>query len=60
MSGFLYLDYKVVVIEDACAAFNQSQQKFVIEDVLHHFGKRLTVAELIQQIQSRVFQNTGV
>jgi Amidases related to nicotinamidase len=37
------LGYNVLVIEDACAAFTQTQRKHVLEDIIHHYGKRITV-----------------
>jgi biuret amidohydrolase len=44
------LGYAVAVVEDACAAFNQHQQQHVLENVVHHFGERITSDEVIQQL----------
>jgi nicotinamidase-related amidase len=39
--------YDAVLIEDATAAFNGEQRRHVLEDVVHHFGSRTTVDELL-------------
>jgi biuret amidohydrolase len=41
------LGYTIIVLEDACAAFNQSQRQHVLEDVVHHFGERITIDKFI-------------
>ncbi|MDX2242170.1 MAG: cysteine hydrolase [Leptolyngbyaceae cyanobacterium bins.302] len=46
------LGYTTIVLEDACAAFNQAQRQHVLEDVVHHFGERMTVDQFITQISS--------
>lgn len=40
------LGYNVWVVEDACAAFTQEQRRHVLEDVVHHYGERISVADL--------------
>jgi nicotinamidase-related amidase len=42
------LGYEVVVLEDACAAFNREQQTFVLDNLVHHFGKRLSTTSFQQ------------
>ena len=37
------LGYSVMVVEDACAAFNMEQQNYVLRHVIHHFGTAITV-----------------
>jgi nicotinamidase-related amidase/alkylhydroperoxidase/carboxymuconolactone decarboxylase family protein YurZ len=39
------LGYDVVVLRDACAAFNDEQDAYFDEHVLHHFGHAMTVSE---------------
>jgi biuret amidohydrolase len=48
------LGYAVAIIEDTCSVFNQRQRQHVLEDVVHHFGERITSEKLIQQ-----FSNSG-
>lgn len=47
------LGYNVILLEDACAGFSESQRKHVLEDVVYHFGKRMTVAEFISELPSK-------
>ncbi|WP_036684651.1 cysteine hydrolase [Paenibacillus tyrfis] len=42
------LGYEMTVIEDATAAFTQEQRKHVLEHVVHHFGKSITVDQFIE------------
>lgn len=46
------LGYAVAIVEDACSAFNQRQRQHVLEDVVHHFGERITSAELTQHLSN--------
>lgn len=39
------------VVEDGCAAFTQAQHDHVLSEVVHHFGGRITSADLIRQFQ---------
>lgn len=41
------LGYIVFLLEDACAAFNAKQRQHVLEDVVHHYGHRMTTDEFI-------------
>lgn len=45
------LGYNVVVLEDACAAFTPDQRKHVLEDVIHHYGGRITVDKFVSHIE---------
>ena len=47
------LGYTVSVLEDACSAFNQRQRQQVLEDVVHHFGQRLTSNKFLQQVKTK-------
>ncbi|MGO8792088.1 MAG: cysteine hydrolase [Terriglobia bacterium] len=38
------LGYEATVLQDACAAFNQAQRQHVLEEVVQHFGARMTVS----------------
>lgn len=44
------LGYEVVVLGDASAAFNSSQQTLVLNDAVHHFGKVLDTQSFINQL----------
>jgi nicotinamidase-related amidase len=46
------LGYNMAVLEDACAAFNQAQRQHILEEVVHHFGERVTVDEFIGRLKS--------
>jgi biuret amidohydrolase len=48
------LGYDVAVLEDACAAFNRRQRQMVLDDVVHHFGERVTGADFITRIATDV------
>jgi nicotinamidase-related amidase len=39
------LGYNVILIADASAAFTKEQQEYVLNEVIHHFGKKITVNE---------------
>ncbi len=41
------LGYEVVILEDAVAAFNKQQQKFVLKELVHHFGHMETVKQFV-------------
>ncbi|MBD8500963.1 cysteine hydrolase [Paenibacillus arenosi] len=43
------LGYEVTVVEDATSAFTQEQRKHVLEHVVHHFGKSITVDQFIEK-----------
>ena len=45
------LGYNVIVLEDACAAFTPDQRRHVLEDVIHHYGGRITVDKFVSHIQ---------
>ncbi len=47
------LGYNVILLEDACAAFSESQRKHVLENVVHHFGVSMTAAEFISELSSK-------
>lgn len=40
------------VVEDCCAAFNAAQQAHVLDDVVHHFGRRVTSRMLIDVVEA--------
>ena len=44
------LGYEVCVIADAAPAFTAQQQSHVLENVVHHFGHRLTTEQLLGQL----------
>ena len=39
--------YNPVLLEDATAAFNRTQQNYVIHDIVHHFGQHLKTEKFI-------------
>lgn len=43
------LGYKVILIEDACSAFTAEQQHHVLNEVVHHFCKKITTQEFIEK-----------
>lgn len=44
------LGYQMVVLEDCCAAFTPDQRTHVLEDIVHHYGKRMTNIEFEQEV----------
>jgi nicotinamidase-related amidase len=46
------LGYDVCLIEDACSAFTQQQQKYVIDNIVPHFGECLSSKEFIEIIKN--------
>lgn len=42
------LGYEVIIIEDACAAFNQEQKQYFIKSILHHFGSSVKTDDFIK------------
>lgn len=42
------IGYNTFVISDATSAFNQSQQDYFINEIVHHFGEHLTTDEFIK------------
>lgn len=38
------LGYRVLLLEDACAAFTAAQRRHVLDEIVHHFGAALNVA----------------
>ena len=44
------LGYEVFLIEDATAAFTDGQKQHVLNDVVHHFGERITANQFINTI----------
>ena len=45
------LGYNAFVVEDACAAFEQSQHEYVRRHVIHHFGEETNAAALIDHMR---------
>ena len=43
------LGYKAILIEDACSAFTAEQRHHVLNEVMHHFGKKITTQEFIEK-----------
>lgn len=39
--------YNPILLGDATSAFNQTQQDYVINEIVHHFGEHLTTSEFI-------------
>lgn len=46
------LGYLSYLAQDASAAFTQAQRQYVLSDVLPHFGRSLTNAELVRAVKS--------
>lgn len=44
------LGYEMKVLEDCCAAFDANQRRFMLEDVIHHFGERVGNAEFLRRL----------
>lgn len=42
------LGYNVILIEDATSAFTKEQQHYVLNEVIHHFGNKITTDEFIK------------
>jgi nicotinamidase-related amidase len=47
------LGYEATVLEDACSAFNQAQRQHVLEEVVQHFGARMTVSAFRAALAAR-------
>lgn len=45
------LGYTAFVVEDATAAFTPEQRRHVLEEVVHHFGARVTVDEVVGALE---------
>ncbi len=45
------LGYTAFVVEDATAAFTPEQRRHVLEEVVHHFGARVTVDEVVDTLE---------
>lgn len=45
------LGYDVVLIEDAVAAFSADQKRYVLSEVVHHFGKSITSKDYLNYIR---------
>lgn len=44
--------YDMAVLEDACAAFTTAQRQHVLSEVVHHYGRHLTVDALAAEVSS--------
>lgn len=44
------LGYETILIEDAAAAFTAEQKKYVLNEIVHHFGTRITTADYLKTI----------
>lgn len=49
------LGYQVVLIADASAAFTAVQKQYVLEEIMHHFGKSISTQEFLKLINNEVF-----
>lgn len=45
------LGYETILIEDASAAFTTEQKQYVINEVVHHFGRSMTTKEFLTILQ---------
>lgn len=41
--------YNTFIISDATSAFNKTQQNYVLNEIVHHFGEQLTTLEFINE-----------
>lgn len=41
--------YNTFLISDATSAFNQEQQNYVLEEIVHHFGEHLSTQEFMKE-----------
>ena len=41
--------YNTILLSDACAAFNQSQQDYVLNEIVHHFGLSMTTKAFVNE-----------
>lgn len=46
------LAYDVVVLRDACAAFNDEQESYFHEHVVHHFGHAIKVRQFVRSLMA--------
>lgn len=44
------LGYQMVLLEDGCSAFTSDQRRHVLEDVVHHYGERLSNSEFEKEL----------
>ncbi len=42
--------YNTYLISDATSAFNQTQQDYVLKEIVHHFGRHVTTEEFINTL----------
>lgn len=44
------LGYEMKLMEDCCSAFTPEQRTFILDDVTHHFGERVTTQEFLKRL----------
>ena len=47
------LGYEVILIEDATSAFTTEQKKYVLDNIVHHFGKSITTTDYLTYIEQQ-------
>lgn len=47
------LGYKVIIIEDACAAFTREQKNYFLNEIVHHFGSSIKTHEYLEIISGQ-------
>lgn len=45
------LGYEAIIIEDACAAFNQAQKTYFFDNTIHHFGSHIKTDDFINHLK---------
>lgn len=46
------LGYQMVILEEACSAFTADQKRYVLEDVIHHFGESVSNEDFRKAVSS--------
>jgi len=44
------IGYDCLIVTNAVAAFTPEQRKHVLEEVVHHYGENITLAQLREQL----------
>jgi nicotinamidase-related amidase len=47
------LGYNVWLVEDASSAFTADQRRHVLEEIVHHYGERITTADISRALSSK-------
>ena len=49
----MMLDFKVVMVEDCCAALSDEEHLSALETIIQQFGDVMTSAEVLERLKSK-------